>query len=241
MKLYTAALLGLACTLATAQDSPYTMNQGAFANYLSVQPMAYRLKDSHRTIFGQSVEQSLRGARPPAGRPAASTVVPAAAYGADSTARTINRFTERLPAAQRGPAAGVFRELLVKYGALERQFGIAPRDVAGAVAAYVAGCHMAFHNAPFPDAHFKPLVRQMQRTLAANPAFGRVSAPELAQLYDELALGGMLMATAQLANQAQPDAKAVASLRQAAGQQLQQFLGTEPGRVHISAAGLSLR
>ena len=247
MKLYAVALLSLACTQAGAQDSPYTMNQGAFANYLSIQPMVYRLKDSHRTIFGQSVEQSMRGTRPQAGRHAngvagtTSTVVPASAYVAGNTEQTIDRFTERLPPAQRAPAASVFRELLVKYRALERQFGIAPRDVAGAVAAYVAGCHMAYHNAPFPDAHFKPLVKQMQRTLAANPAFARVSAPELAQVYDEMALGGMLMATAQLANQAKPDPGAVASLRKAAGQQMQQFLGAEPDRVHISAAGLSLR
>lgn len=240
MKLYATVLLGLACSTGQAQDSPYMMSQGNFANYLSIQPMMYRLKDSHRTIFGQSVEQSLRGATPPGGRAAASTVVPSTAYSASGTTRTIERMAAKLPAAQRAQATGVFRELLVKYGALERQFGIPPRDVAGAVAAYVAGCHMAYHNSPFPDAHFKPLVAQMRRTLAANPEFARIPGPALQELYDELALGGMMLAAAQIANQARPDATAVASLRSAAGRQLEQFLGRSPDSVRITATGLTL-
>ncbi len=134
----------------------------------------------------------------------------------------------------------MFHELLGKYSALERQFGIPPRDVAGAVAAYVAGCHMAYHNTPFPDAHFKPLVLQMRRALAANPEFARIPGPALQELYDELALGGMMMATAQLANQTRPDAAAVASLRSAAGRQLQLFLGRSPDSVNITASGLML-
>jgi hypothetical protein len=74
------------------------------------------------------------------------------------------------PAAERDKAERLFAELLLRYRSIEDQFSIPRHDLAGALAAFIAGSHMAFNDAPFPDEYFKPLVRQMQRLLAASPA-----------------------------------------------------------------------
>jgi hypothetical protein len=93
--------------------------------------------------------------------------------GAGAIAELANSYSPQA----RPQAERVLREMLVGYLKIERQFWITHRDLGGALAAFLAGSWMAYHNADFPDEHFKPLVRQMQGMLASNPDFASV--PEL--------------------------------------------------------------
>ena len=143
------------------------------------------------------------------------------------------------PAERRGEAERLFSDLLQRYRTIEQRFDIPHRDLAGALAAFIAGNHMAFHGAPFPDAHFKPLVAQMRRLLAAQPGLARAPAAERQQAWEQLAILGMFMAGAQIAQQREPDAQQAARLREAGGANLQRLLAVAPDQVLIGPGGLA--
>lgn len=145
------------------------------------------------------------------------------------------------PAADRAQAEALFAELLLRYREVERRFAIPRHDLAGALAAFIAGCHMAYRNAPFPDEHFEPLVLQMRRLLAAHPAVAAAPLAQRQQAYEQLAILGMFMAGAQIAQRQQPDAAQAERVQQAAGEYLQRLLQVPPARVQIGPRGLSLR
>jgi hypothetical protein len=104
------------------------------------------------------------------------------------------------PSASRQQAERVFLDLLSGYSKIERQFDIPKRDVAGSVAAFLAGSYMAYRNVDFPDEHFKPLVAQMRQIIGTNPDFAKASNAEKQEMYEQMAILGMFMATTQMAS-----------------------------------------
>lgn len=132
-------------------------------------------------------------------------------------------------------------DLLSGYWKIEQRFSITRYDVAGAVATFLAGSYMAYHNVDFPDQDFPPLVRQMRRALGATPRFVRASNAEKQEMYEHLAILGMFMATTQMALKERPDPQIAASMRQAAKGYLEQFLKTDADRVKITRAGLVIQ
>jgi hypothetical protein len=145
------------------------------------------------------------------------------------------------PSTSQMEARRVFGELLVGYAKLEQQFGIPKHDIAGSVAAFVAGSYMAYRDIDFPDEHFKPLVAQMRQIIGSNPDFAKASNAEKQEMYEQMAILGMFMATTQMALKEKPNPQIAANMRQAAKGYLEQFLKTDADRVQITAQGLVLR
>jgi hypothetical protein len=145
------------------------------------------------------------------------------------------------PAANRSEAERVFRELLARYGKIEQQFGIPHHDVAGSVAAFLAGSWMAYRNTDFPDERFKPLVSQMRQVLGSNPEFANASNADKQEMYEQMAILGMFMAGTQMALKEKPNPQIAANMKQAAKGYLEQFLKTDAERVQITGQGLVLR
>lgn len=148
------------------------------------------------------------------------------------------------PPAQRQEAKRLFAELLAGHGKLMQQFGIARNDMAGAVAAFIAGSHAAYHDRDIDESDFQALVAQMRRTLAANPAFGAASPAERRNAFEQLAILGMMAATVQTAlkeNPQHPDADRIrANMRKSGGDYLRGFLSVSPDKVTLGPKGLSL-
>lgn len=170
-------------------------------------------------------------------RRGASTAPPAASIRSNAT----KDLAAAYPPAAQSRAEAVFRDLLRQYGQLERQFGIPPRDLGGAVAALLAGSYMAYRGVAFPDEHFKPLVAQMQAMVANNPEFASVPDADRQYTYDQLATLGMFLATTQMALQQRPNEALRAQMRLAAKGYLEQLLKTDAQRVQITASGLFLK
>jgi hypothetical protein len=145
------------------------------------------------------------------------------------------------PASERAKVEALFTDLLQRYRSIEERFAIPRHDLGGAVAAFIAGSHMAYRNEPFPDEHFGPLVQQMRRLLAANPAVAAAPLADRQQAYEQLAILGMFMAGAQIAQREKPDAQAAERLQRAGGEYLERLLAIEPARVQIGPRGLALR
>jgi hypothetical protein len=157
------------------------------------------------------------------------------------TRSVVQALAARYPVAKRAEAERLFATLLRNYAGIEQRFGIPAGDVSGAVAAFIAGQYMGYHNRDFPDAHFAPLVAQMRSKVRDNPGFAGASASDQRGLYARLAILGMFMASTQMALKQKPDAAIEARMRAAASRNLQQFLGVAPERVIIGSAGLVIR
>ncbi len=199
-----------------------------------------------RTILEQP-SASRKNARAESG---AKNFVPRATM----TATTVGTVTPSMPAklAATYPATArvevqrVFTKLLDDYRSkIEPTFAIPKNDIAGSIAAFVAGSYMAFHNADFPDENFKPLVNQIRTIISKNTEFSQATEAEKQEMYEQMAILGMYMAGTQMALKKQPDhpqaAQIKANMRQAAKGYLEQFLKTDADRVQITANGLTLK
>jgi hypothetical protein len=156
--------------------------------------------------------------------------------------RAAEKLAAHYPADRRAEAQRTFAMLLDKYRAeMEPRLGIPRNDLAGSVAAFLAGSYMAYHNVDFPDAHFKPLMTQMRQIIGSTPAFAKAPNGEKLQLHEQMAILGMFMATSQMALKEKPDPQIAANLKRAAKGYLEQFLKTDADRVQITAQGLTLR
>lgn len=162
------------------------------------------------------------------------------ANGTDSAGMP-RHFARRYPSEVRGEVERTFTEFLQAYQRLEEKFGIPRYDVAGAMAAFLAGSLMAYHQAEFPDRDFKPLVAQMRDLLFANADFMAAPPKARREMYEQLVIIGMSMATSQMALSQRPNPAIEANVRKAAGDYLRQFLQTDPDRVQITARGLEIR
>jgi len=238
-----ALLLCLAAPVAFSQDSPFTFQSGVFSNMM-MQPNVDRMfKRNMELAVGRRPDFSQRaGSIKPgdlipfeSGPSQATTIAPTITPGA-----TVAKLVAHYPPASRSDAERVFRELLGRYPKIEQQFGIPRRDVAGSVAAFLAGSYMAYRNVDFPDEHFKPLVNQMRRMIGGNPEFARASNTEKQEMYEQMAILGMFMASTQMALKDRPNAQTTANMKQTAKGYLEQFLQTDAERVQITAKGLVL-
>jgi hypothetical protein len=144
------------------------------------------------------------------------------------------------PVAQRAQAERSLGEVLQQYHALEDRLGIPRYDLAGAVAAFVAGNYMVMRDVTVPDEDFKVLVKQLRQTVASAPEFQRASAADRQLMYEELAIVGLSMAVTHQAMQPTMDAATREKAQSAARGYLQRFLGADAERLRITAAGLSL-
>ena len=231
--------LALALTLCTASparayiDYVPLMATGAWqANTASYMKKWSRYVDARKVHANAATPTSST----PQPAPSATVLMPAA--GPSSVPAEM---AAAYPAAQRAEIERAFRELLSGSRKIEQQFGIPRDDMAGAVAALIAGSWMAYRNRDFPDANFKPLVLQMRAILASNPGFRSASAEEKRETFDRMVILGTFMATLQMAQKQRPDPRVAANTRDAARGYLEQFLQTDADRIELTAQGLQLR
>lgn len=197
-------------------------------SYNATQSLLMRrvLKDTHaRARSGQPV-------------PMAKTISTLAPGGDSAT--TARQLAQQMPPARRAEAEKAFVQLLGAYHQIEARFGIPRNDVGGAVAAFIAGGLMAYRNQDFPDAHFKPLVEQMRGILAADPSWAQASVAAKQDMYEQLAIIGMLVANTQIGLARRSDAQALAAMQAASKNYLEQFLKVDASKVRIDGRGLSV-
>jgi hypothetical protein len=145
------------------------------------------------------------------------------------------------PPAQRPQAQALFEELLKRYAQVERQFDIPHGDLPAAVAAFLAGNWMGLHNTDFPDAQFKPVVEQMRSILAAEPRVQSAAETEKREMYEQMAILGMLMAGTQMGLKQQSDPATERAMRVTARSYLEQFLRTDADRIQMTSSGLIVK
>jgi|GEM_PF-773506 len=190
-------------------------------------------------INGSMLKDAEATRRSSKGRPTAAASITVA--DGERPVATSRELAARYPAAQRIQIERAFNEAFMGYQKIEAQFGIPRHDVAGAVAAFIAGNYMAFRNVDFPDEHFPLLVDQVRTVLASNPVFTRASAADKRQLYEQMAIIGTFMAVTNEAFRRNPNPEAERNFRRTAQANLEQFLKSDADRLQISDSGLIIR
>lgn len=150
------------------------------------------------------------------------------------------RMAQTYPAADRATAERVFDNMLTGYGQVARQLGVPQNDVAGAVAAFIAGSWMAYHDRDVSDADFPVLVAQMRGVLRSTPEFVNAPATNRQDLHEQLAILGTTMALTRAQLQRQLNPALSAHMRAAARSYLTGFLKTDPDRLVIDGKGLTI-
>lgn len=188
------------------------------------------------TTSGQKSERgSTAGDRAAKPRETASTQIPLGAR------RMPARMAQHYPVADRAEAERVFDNMLSGYGQIARQLGVPQNDVAGAVAAFIAGSWMAYHDKDVADADFPTLVAQMREVLRSTPEFVNAPVARKQDLYEQLAILGTTMALTRAQLQQQPNAAQSARMKAAAGSYLTGFLKMDPDKLVIDRNGLSTK
>jgi hypothetical protein len=146
------------------------------------------------------------------------------------------------PEDARAEAEKVFASLLELYPKVEKQYGLPPNDLGGVVGLFLTASYEAYHKTSLDEPKVKAVLAQMRAALGANPAIAQAPNAEKQELYEQLAILGMLAASTNLALQTNPQVanarKIEANLRQAGKSYLEHFLKTDADKVQITGAGL---
>lgn len=151
------------------------------------------------------------------------------------------QLAQAVPAAHRDQMAQVYVQSFDTWRQLERKLGLPANDVAGAIAAFLAGNYMAYRNVEVPDATYHRLVEQMRGALANSRGFARASPSDRRMLYEQMAMVGTFMAVAQLNFQQKPNPTAEQNFRDAAAANLEVALKVPAEQVRIGERGLTLQ
>jgi hypothetical protein len=174
-------------------------------------------------------------------RATASAAKPTLAQSASQVSANAQQLAAVFPVAQRAQVAQAYVQSFDAYRQLEAKLGIPANDVAGAVAAFIAGNYMAYRGVEVPDDHYKRLVAQMRGALAESRGFAAASPGDKRGLYEQMAMVGTFMAVARQAFVQNPNPGAEKNFRDSARANLETALKVPADRVRIGANGLSLQ
>lgn len=163
------------------------------------------------------------------------------ASGSPQTSANARQLALAVPAGQREQMARVYLQSFDTWRQLERKLGLPANDVAGAVAAFIAGNYMAYRNVEVPDPTYLRLVAQMRSALADSRGFARASPSDKRMLYEQMAMVGTFMAVARMSFQQKPNPAAEQNFRDAAAANLEAALKVPADQVRITDNGLTLQ
>lgn len=170
-------------------------------------------------------------------RSASSTTLANGKAQAEANAREL---AMALPSAQREQMGRAYLQAFDVYRQLERKLGLPVNDVAGSIAAFIAGNYMAFHNVEVPDPNFHRLVAQVRGALVQSQGYINLSAANKRQLYEQTAMVGTFMAVARLSFQQKPNPAVEQNFRETARANLEAALKVPAEQVRIDEKGLHL-
>lgn len=163
-----------------------------------------------------------------------------AALGAPQVERSATELAQAAPAAQRARLEKIYVQLMPGYQQLERKLGWPAEDVAGAMAALLAGNYMAMTGTELSDEAVSAAGNQLRASASVQRMLGQLSAADRRRLYEQCAMLGTFMALANKTSQQQP-ANVVANLRQSARENLRVVLGNAADNLRFSPQGIQLQ
>lgn len=224
---WTAGLLTAACLASAPAGAQYIME---FAQTYNA-PMSNFISNS---FLNQ--EAMINATRP--GAPRTHKQQPP--LGAPQVERNAAELAQAAPAAQRAKLEKIYVQLMPGYHQLERKLGWPADDVAGAMAALLAGNYMAMTGTELSDESVSAAGHQLRASESVQNLLNQLSPSDRRRLYEQCAMLGTFMALANKTAQQQP-AQVVANLRQSARENLRVVVGNAVDTLRFTADGLQLR
>ena len=122
-----------------------------------------------------------------------------------------------------------------------RLYGVQKNNLATGTAALLTGAYVAYNNRPFADAWVKPLVQQLESTMASDASLANAPNLDKETAYQVMVGTGMVLQVTQAELAKSPDAHKAAELRKAGAEVFRVMGIAEPSRVQFSQAGISFR
>jgi hypothetical protein len=149
------------------------------------------------------------------------------------------RLAAHYPAERRAEATRTFRQVLDGYYQIEARLGVPKGDMAGAMAALIAGSWSVCRQRAIVDGHFVQVANQLRGAIGQDPRFAQVGTADRQLAYEQFAILGTELALINMALQKQPDPALQQRACEAGRGYLSQF-GLDPQRLEITARGLEL-
>jgi hypothetical protein len=231
-------------SLAYAQFDPQWAFNGApqatqlYTSYMTTKIMLDASQAAYGSRSGSSSGSSGSSGSKPAAPRSISTTTKGHAKAAASLAKAY-------PEQHRAQAQKVFAQLLDGFAKIETSIGssidLPHGDVAGASALLLIASYEAYQNTSLDPALYAPVISQLRQRIGQSSVFISATAAQRRQMYEELAILGMMVAAVhqKVGDDAKgPDAE---RLRAAAAGYLKQLLNAEPDKVQITSAGVVIK
>lgn len=150
------------------------------------------------------------------------------------------KLAAKYPEADRKQIEKLYKDMLTLYPSIAKKLKVAPNDLAGALAAFVAGSWTAYHGQDFKDEYFLPLTRQMKALVANTKVFKAASLKEKQLVYEQMVIAGTLSAVTHEALKQKPNQQIRASLRNTGQKYLKEFFKVDANRVEIGKNGVTI-
>ena len=226
-----AKLLAVACLLPLQAQSQVGFDASYSANYAALQmPMSNFLSNSFLN------QQAMINATRPDAHRKTPPPLPLAPPQADRNAAEL---AMAAPVAQREKLKDVYVRLMPSYQQIERKLGWPRDDVAGAVAALIAGNYMVMTDTTLSDPVVAAAGDQLRNSASMQETLGKLSANDRRRLYEQSAMLGTFMAAAHMSRQ-QQSKEVLLNLRDSAHKTLELLLGDRVDKLQFTPQGIRL-
>lgn len=227
----TATWLAAACLLPVQAWSQVGFDASYSANYAALQmPMSNFINNSFLN------QQAMINATRPDARRTTPPSLPLAPPQADRNAAEL---AMAAPAAQREKLQGIYARLMPSYQQIEHKLGWPKDDVAGAVAALIAGNYMVMTDTTLSDPLVAAAGDQLRNSASMQETLGKLTAHDRRRLYEQSAMLGTFMALAHMSRRQQSQEVQV-NLRNSARQTLELLLGDRVDKLQFTPSGIRL-
>lgn len=170
----------------------------------------------------------------------ARQAAPTLPLGPPQTQRSAAELAEALPPQHRARMEKAYAELMPFYHQIEGKLGWPPDDLAGAIAALLAGNYMAMTGSEVSDAAVIAAARQFRESESIQTMLRALGPHDRRRLYEQCAMLGTFMTLANRTTaRQQPDV--VTGLRRSAHANLRAVLGAASEQLRFDSTGVHLR
>ena len=154
-----------------------------------------------------------------------------------ANARTLSM---NFPPAQRAEMEKAFILSMDVYTQVEKKMGWFPRDLAGALSAFVVGNYMVMKNTEVSDEAFDAVTRQFRAQDNLRDMLKNNPPEKVRDVFEQSAMIGAFMAMTQKSLKQHPQPPAVLkNLHNAAVENLKLVMRTDPGKLNIDITGIA--
>lgn len=230
--------------IATVLACILLQSKGVYAQYFSPPDFAVTYVPSSYWLMGSpgigvDYDKPSSSSRRTASRQAAAT--PSTLIVLSKSPEMPTKLAAKYPAADRKKIEKLYKDMLTLYPNIAKKLKVAPNDLAGALAAFVAGSWTAYHGQDFKDEYFLPLTKQMKALVGNTKVFKAATLKEKQLVYEQMVIAGTLSAVTHEALKQRPNQQISDSLRDTGQKYLKEFFKVDASRVEIGNKGVTIK